>query len=381
MAAARGLLPLDQADMLEALVALRASDNETIAQAAEETLAAQEPETMLGVAASSETAPAVLGYLAARPNMGRAVHEAVTLNALTPDEAIAVLAGTTSDGALLEIITVNQQRLIRAPAIIEAVINNPARTPEAERRARETRREFFEKERGAQQIAEELRARGKTAAAEFIETAESISDPQNFTIDDAWLIAEHIEVSDDEIDDSWLALERIEEFFDETQEERMANVERIISDTRGEGKELHPERLSLIRRVMMMTIKDRIKLGMKGDREARSILIRDTNKVVAMAVIHNPRVSDQEVESIAAMRTVSDEVLRVISMNRAWARSYPIILNLARNPRTPIPSAINILPRIHTKDLQQISQNRNVSEGVRRQAQRLAATRTGQTKH
>lgn len=377
MAAARGLLPLDQADMLEALVALRASENAAIAQAAEETLGAQEPESLLGLASSTETAPSVLGYLAARPNLGRAVHEAVTLNQLTPDEAIALLAGTTPDGELLELITVNQQRLIRAPAIIEAIINNPARTPEAERRVRETRREFFEKERGAQQIAEELRARGQTAAAEFIETAETVADAQSFTVDDAWLIASHIEVTDDEIDDSWLALERIEELFDETEEQRMANLERVINDTRNEGKEVNPERLSLIRRVMMMTVKDRIKLGMKGDREARSILIRDSNKVVAMAVIHNPRITDQEIEAIAAMRTVSDEVLRVIGMNRAWARSYPIILNLARNPRTPIPSAINILPRIHTKDLQQISQNRNVSEAVRRQAHRLAAQRSG----
>jgi hypothetical protein len=157
----------------------------------------------------------------------------------------------------------------------------------------------------------------------------------------------------------------------------MANVERIINDTRSEGNEIQPERISLIRRVMMMTVKDRVKLGMKGDREARSILIRDSNRIVAQAVIHNPRITDQEVESIAAMRTVADEVLRTIAMNRAWARSYPIILNVARNPRTPIPTAINILPRIHNKDLQHISQNRNVSEAVRRQAFRLVATRTG----
>ncbi|MDT4954736.1 MAG: hypothetical protein QOH63_2497 [Acidobacteriota bacterium] len=377
MAAARGLLPLDQADMLEALVALRESDDATIARAAQETLLSQEPETLTSIASSREVAPSVLGYLAARPDIGRAVHEAVTLNARTPDEAIALLAGITSDGALLELITVNQQRLIRAPSIIEAVINNPARTPEAERRVRETRREFFEKERGAQQIAEELRARGQTAAAEFIETAESVSGPEALTIEDAWLIAQHIEVSDVEIDDSWLALERLEELLEESYEQRMANAERVIADARSEGKELLPERISLIRRVMMMTVKDRVKLGLKGDREARAILIRDSNRVVAAAVIHNPRVTDQEIENIASMRTVSDEVLRIISMNRAWARSYPIILNLTRNPRTPVPTAMNILPRIHTKDLQHISQNRNVSEAVRRQAYRLAATRSG----
>ena len=87
---------------------------------------------------------------------------------------------------------------------------------------------------------------------------------------------------------------------------------------------------------MLMKVKDRIKLGMKGDREARSILIRDPNKVVAQAVINNPRITDQEVEAIAAMRTVSDEVLRLIGQNRGWARQYPVIHNLARNPRTPL---------------------------------------------
>jgi hypothetical protein len=377
LAAARGLLPLPQADLLEALVSLRSSDDAEIAGAAEATLEAQEPEAMLSLAKEAETPPSVLSYLATRANAGREVHEAVTMNASTPDEAIASLAGMTPDGALLELIAINQQRLIRAPAIIEAVINNPARTPEAERRVRETRREFFEKERGAQQIAGELRARGKSAAAEFIETAESISAGSAFTAEDAWLIAQHIEVSDTDIDDSWLALDLIEEVFEESPEQRLANAERIIKDVSMEGAEITPERVSLIRRVMLMTVKDRIKLAMKGDREARAILIRDSNKIVATAVIHNPRITEHEIENIAAMRTIADEVLRLIAMNRAWARSYSIIHNLARNPRTPIATAMGILPRIRSKDLQHITQNRNVSEAVRRQAFRLAQARTG----
>ena len=377
LAAARGLLPLPQADLLEALVALRASEDAEIASAAEATLDSQEPDLMLSLAREAETPPAVLGYLATRQSAGREVHEAATLNANTPDEAIALLASSTPDGALLELIAINQQRLIRAPAIIEAVINNPARTPEAERRVRETRREFFEKERGAQQIAEELRARGRTAAAEFMEGSESIEAAGAFSVEDAWLIAEHIEVSDTDIDDSWLALELIEEVFEETAEQRLANAERVIADVSRESTEVTPERISLIRRIMLMTVKDRIKLGMKGDREARAILIRDSNKVVATAVIHNPRITEHEVENIAAMRTVSDEVLRQIAMNRAWARSYPIIYNLARNPRTPIATAMSILPRIRTKDLQHISQNRNVSEAVRRQSYRLSQARSG----
>jgi hypothetical protein len=377
VAAARGLLPLAQADLLEVLVALRASDESEIASAATSTLEAQEPESLLAVASSNDTSPTVLNYLAARSSAGRSVHEAVTLNVNTPDEGIAQLAGATADGSLLELISINQQRLIRAPAIIDAIINNPARTPEAERRARETRVEFFEKERGAQQIIGELRARGLPAAAEFLEASETIGADETFTAEDAWLIASHIEVADADIDDSWLGLERLEEFFEETFEQRAANAERVINETQTENKDLPPERVALIRRIMLMTVKDRVKLAIKGDREARTILIRDSNKVVASAVVHNPRVTENEIEAIAAMRTVSDEVLRLISLNRAWARSYTIIHNLARNPRTPIATAITILTRIRTKDLQQITQNRNVSEAVRRQAYRLLSTRSG----
>ncbi|HEX8145755.1 MAG TPA: hypothetical protein VF591_01025 [Pyrinomonadaceae bacterium] len=376
MAAARGMLPVPQDVMLELLVALRADADEEVARAAEETLAGQDAATLLGVASAQETAPAVLSYLAERPGLAREVQESLALNASTPDEAVAALARVTAEGPVLELVSLNQQRLIRAPAIIDAVLANPARTSEADRRVRETRAEFFEKERGARQVADEMRARGLGAAAEFVESAESFSAEGGLSLDDAWLIAQHIEVSDVDVDDSWLPSERYEELLDETFEQRQAAAERLIAEALGEGgKTAEPERIALIRRIMLMKVKDRMKLGMKGDREARSILIRDPNKVVAQAVINNPRITDHEVEAIAAMRTVADDVLRLIAMNRGWARQYPIIHNLARNPRTPLPTAMSILPRLHTKELKTLGQNRNVSDAVRRQALRLATAR------
>lgn len=378
VAAASGLLPLPQADLLEVLVALAKSDDAGIAEAAAETLDSQTPEDLLIAAKAETAAPSVLRYIATRADAGWEIHEATVLNSSTPDDAIASLAGSVSDGALLELIANNQQRLVRAPAIIDAILGNPARTAEAERRARETRQEFFEKERGVRQIAAELRARGKSAAAEFFEAAELSAAPGDFSVDDAWLIAEHIEVSDAEIDDSWLPTEHYEELFAEDPADYAAHVQRIIQHEKLEGGELSAERVSLIRRIMFMTPRDRLKLAMKGDREARSILIRDSNRVVACAVINNPRITDQEIENIAAMRTVADEALRMIARNRNWARQYAIIHSLARNPRTPIPTALGILPRIRTKDLMTLQQNRNVSEPVRRHAQRLASARSGQ---
>ena len=376
LAAARGLLPLPQADLLEVLVALSDSEDTETAEAAASTLESQENDDLLTAARAADTSAAVLAFIGSMKTTSE-VHEAVILNTNTPDEAIVHLAGSVNEGPLLELIALNQQRLVRSPGIIEAILGNAARSGEAERRALETRREFFEKERGARQIAGELRAQGKTAAAEFFESADLTTATGQLSLEDAWLIAQHIEVSDADLDDSWLPSERYEDLGDEDFAVQQAAVQRIIESERIElGGEITPERISLIRRIMYMNAKDRVKLARKGDREARSILIRDPNRVVASAVINNPRISDQEAENIAAMRTVSDEVLRLMASNRGWARSYSITHNLARNPRTPIPTVINMLPRIRTKDLKNMSENRNISEAVRRQARRLAESRT-----
>jgi hypothetical protein len=375
LAAASGFLPLPQSDLLEVLVVLQDVEDSEIAEAAKETLASQAVDDLLTAAKSSETSPAVLNYLSAFSKDNREIHEAIVLNNRTPDEAIAGLASTTSDSSVLDLIAANQQRLVRFPKIIDAILANSDRSGEAERRARETRQEFFEKERGAQQIAQELRRRGNSAAAEFFENSDLTG---GLSVDEAWLIAQHIEVSDAELDNSWLPTERYEELRMETQEERDANFKRAVESERLEVGELPPERVSLMRQLMFLNARDRMKLAMKGDREARSILIRDSNRMVATAVIHNPRVTDQEVENIAAMRTVADEVLRLIALNRNWARSYPIIHNLVRNPRTPVPTVLSTLPRIRTKDLKNLTQNRNVSEATRRQAQRLSQARSGE---
>ena len=496
MAAARGMLPLPQADLLEILVALTRDEDAELAAAAQATLQAQEPDDLLAAAQADEAAPAVLGYLAGRKDLPLAVYEAVAQNKETPDEAIALMARQTADGSLIELLIINQQRLIRAPSIIDAVLVNPARTPEAERRVKEIQEEFFLKERGAQQrIAEELRAQGKKAAAEFVEellATETVVfvgpdmdvDSDEITDDDLWLLAEYIEVDDEDIDDSWLDWDTLGELLEESDEQRAALLARIAGEIRAEGsllftdkdfkdapslaqrllarqdavsahlyaqfagaargaltqvanaesllnalkeefnlaiqgpslhalklfalvkllpetielleqrpikdelvrlnrllledaypKELAKNPLSIAQRILKMKIKQRVKFAMKGDREARSILIRDSNKIVSGAVIRNPKITAQEIEAIAAMRSVSDEALRLIGMSRAWAQNYSIIHALARNPRTPVAIAMSVLPRLHTRDLRQLANSRNITEGIRRQANRLAMTR------
>ena len=379
-AAAKGALPLPQADLLEVLAQLASDSDQEIAATARQTFAQQNTDDLLAAVSGDEAAPLVLQFVAQSDLFAREIYEAVLTNPKTTDQAIIEFARTATDGSLLELVTLNQQRLIRAPEILDRILANPNSTADAVRRAQETRTEFFEKSRGAQQIVEELRARGQEAAAQFLEQAEFTQDLSDTTTanrlsaEDAWLIAQHIEVPDDEVSDDWLAFGLIEQIYEESEEQRLALAERIIGESVLDG-DAAPERLALIRRVLRMSIKDRVKLGIKGDREARTILIRDSNRIVAAAVMANNRITDQEVEKIAAMRTVPDDVLRTIGQNRTWARNYLIIHNLVRNPRTPLATAMTILPRIQTKDLKAINNNRNVSEGIRKQAFRMLATR------
>ncbi len=383
LAASRGILPLPQNDLLEVLVAFTSKDDAELSENARNTLSSQDTNELGVLLRSNEIAPPILDYFAGQENLPTEIHEAIISNPNTPKKTIVTFARQTNKGELLELISFNQQLLIQTPAIIDAIIANPHRTAEAERRVTETKREFFEKTRGAQQIADEFRAQGKTAAAEFIEQAEFSADLSDtpsdidLSFEDAVFLAEHIEVPDSETDDSWLSLEFIEEFYEETEEQRQLIVNKILGELSSEDDEISSERISVINRIMRMGMKDRVKAAMKGDREFRNILIRDPNRVVAQAVIQNARITDQEVEKISAMRAVPEDVLRQIAINRTWARNYSIAHNLARNPRTPVANVMSILSRLQLRDLNALSKNRNVSDNVRRQAFRLVSARSG----
>ena len=375
LAASRGVLPLPQNDLFEVLVALSGSADTELSENADITLSSMDERLLESSVRSDDIAVGVLDYVSRRDGLAYGIYEGLLVNPKTPPATVEQLAKSTTKSEVLELISLNQQLLIQAPSIIDAILKNPNRSFEAERRASETKREFFEKERGVQQIASELRAQGKEAAAEFIQNAEFTSD--ELSVEDALAIAGMIESTDDDVDDSWLALEYLEEVYEETQADRQLIVDKIIGEMKAEGTDVPSERISIINRIMKMGMKDRAKLAMKGDREARNILIRDPNRVIAQAVVNNPRITEQEVEKIASMRSVSEDILRQIGNNRQWSRHYPVVHNLARNPRTPIANVLSILSRLQLKDLAALSKNRNVSDAVRRQALRLSQARTG----
>lgn len=136
------------------------------------------------------------------------------------------------------------------------------------------------------------------------------------------------------------------------------------------------DELSTTQRIARLNVAQRITMAMKGSREERAVLIRDSNKIVAAAVLSSPKVTETEIEAIAKMASVSEDVLRVIANTRAWMKRYAVMAALARNPKTPVAISMNLLPRLIEKDVKAISADRNVPEVLRISArQKLVLTK------
>ena len=140
-----------------------------------------------------------------------------------------------------------------------------------------------------------------------------------------------------------------------------------------------PPPRSLYAQILTMGIAEKLKLALRGNKDARAILIRDSSKLIRRFVMQNPRLSDAEVIAIARNRSSDDELLRVIIERREWMRNYQVRLALATNPKTPLPVALKLIPTLGERDLRFIAKSRNVSQAVVANARRLllAAGRQG----
>jgi hypothetical protein len=136
-----------------------------------------------------------------------------------------------------------------------------------------------------------------------------------------------------------------------------------LIDESGEGED--EDRMSGTQELAAMNFPQRLRAAMKGTREQRAILIRDPNKMICASVLSSPKVSVPEVESFARMQNVSEDVLRVIGHNRAWLKSYGVVLALTKNPKTPLALSMQLMTRLTTKDLAKLSVDRNVPEALR----------------
>ncbi len=143
-------------------------------------------------------------------------------------------------------------------------------------------------------------------------------------------------------------------------------------------KEYTPElRQNLYQRVLTMNVPQKIRLAMLGNQEARNLLIHDPNKVIQLAVLRSPKITENEVLNVAQQKNVSEDVLLTIVRHKNWVKNYLIKLAIASNPKTPLPISMKLLDHFHDKDLQALSRNKNISSVLARAAARVIIKRSG----
>jgi hypothetical protein len=268
----------------------------------------------------------VLSHLARAFAEDEAKLEMLALNNATDDATIAFLA-TTPFRRIVEIVSGNQDRLLRASEIVEALGTNPL-----------TGRAVIER------ILSFLGVDGVTGGDN--QHAEAAAEPDH--ISDAEAEAALRVVLGDDL--GHLARELVQESDEEVEPDANSNLYGLIQS---------------------MTVMQKIKLARMGNKEARSLLVRDRNKIVAISAISSPKVTRQEVANVAKARNVSDEVLRVIARNREWTRDYQVKLALAMNPKCARPEAMKFVNYLQDRDLRTLMRSKDVPTAISTHARRI----------
>ncbi|MGH9886570.1 MAG: hypothetical protein ACREBE_13630 [bacterium] len=335
--AASGALPLPPSQLLAVLVALTLDPEAGVRDKAFASLRAL-PERVLEPALDGKLHPDVLAACAELFRDSCARLERIALNAAASDETCTYLA-TLPHLRVVEILAQNQVRLLRCSPLVEALGENPLTGMATIDRILH----FLGVERGEMEDPE------PESQGEPVPTP----PPPDPTSEDAPPV--------DLADTSEIPKELIEEIPDELPEEEKQRRSQNIQA-----------------RVGNMTIIERVKLARLGNVDARAVLIRDRNKLVAAAAIRNPKITENEIETFARARNLCDEVMRILAHNRQWTRGYPIKIALAMNPKCPPQSAVKFLNYLTDRDLQSIMRSRDVPGAISVQARRILA-RKGKT--
>jgi len=274
------------------------------------------------------------------------LQETITLNKSADDETVAFQAKLTNK-QLIEIISNNQIRMLRSPFIIDSLSENPMTSASILDRIVK----FMELETRRKPEA------AKPAAGEGMEV-EIEELPEEPAVEGE---LGPVTLEGEQVENAWKQM---------TFHAELLTDKEFHSDSEKEEEEL-----SLSKKIQNMTVAEKIKLALLGNLSARSLLVRDANKLVCSAVLKSPRITEAEIEALSQNKSISEEVIRSIAHGKEWTRNYNIKVNLVNNVKTPVGEALKFLNHLHDKDLAQLSKSKSVSQPVVVAARKLLETR------
>ena len=339
--AAKGALPLPPETLILVWYQLSFETDPDITAAVAETVASFDAGILANLA-SHDFPESVLDWLA-KSTTDETVLEKIILNPKTHDATLMDLAAIASRNTV-DLIAENQVRILRSPEIIEKIYLNPA---------------------ARMATVDKLIALAREHQIEFasLKALQEAMQTKDFVDDKPGLSDEEFEAV--------LAQSSKESAAEKTDSDENLRDLKPIEDTTEESTEEAQHRLTRSQIIDRMNAPQRVRLALMGSREDRSILLRDTRRIVYMSVIKSPKMSLGEVGSIASSKSMPDEIIGYIAQRRDWIRYYPIVVALVNNPKCPLSESVGMMRQLRLNDLKNLQRSKSIPAQLARQAQML----------
>jgi hypothetical protein len=324
--AAGGMIPISPQEVIKALFILSHDRDTEIKKKALTTLVNFSPEILINLI-SGDMPPSIIDFIVRHHKKSHLFYEGAIKNKNTADETIAFLA-TKNQLSLIDIISVNHERLSRSPAIVSALLKNPS-----------------------------VKGVTRQRLMEYI-GGEEIDTP----------VVKEAEES------------HVMDSSEKTPGEDEASREsggKPIGESTGESADTDEEEnldgLSLMQQVQRMSIPEKIKLAQRGSKEARTLLLKDPNRLVVAEVVKSPKITEGEILMLAQSKQSGDEILRLITINREWMKNYAIRHALVTNPKTPVGVSLRVMNTLNKRDLKEIQKSKNIPTVISTNARKILA--------
>jgi hypothetical protein len=351
--AAKGALAMPAPEMIEILVYL-ALHNDVFGEQARLTLAGWDEKSARAMASDLSAPKEVLDYMIAPENV-RPVLLPVLLENVSVSEAALVGLAAAASRENVDLL-LKSARVNMSPGILHTLLANPNLS-------------------GIQ--VETVRAKVAPPESEEVLPGASADPDDVLDADLMAYLTEHAAEIAGEQDKPFHAIGGV---YDEILESEESSAEAAAAGAGGALKSAAANKTflkadvargSALQKISKLDVKGRIQLAMKGSKEERTILVRDGTKVVALAVLESPKVTDGEVEMFASQKNVLETLLRGISMKRRFMKRYTIVRNLVANPRTPLDVSLTLIKNLQANDLKNLAANKDVSDTVRKLAEKM----------
>jgi hypothetical protein len=321
--AAKAMLPMGPKDLVTLLSILLSDSDKEVNNAAQKSLESL-PAHLLLTVLDEDLDPAVIQAVTNIHQKDEAILVMVALNRNTADETMIFLASNAPE-SVANVIAENQTRLMRNPSLLNALKSNPS-------------------------VGKSIIDRVET----FLISTGRIEPKETAGPKPAEIEPPQIKAA--------------------TQEAVSSNEEpAVIGAELKQEKEIvtEAEKESLYKRVQHLNVAEKIKLALLGNKEARDILLKDSNKIVSSTVLKNPRITEDEIVKIVNSRSVVDDILRQVANNKEWLKKYPVKLGMVNNPKTPLTVSMRLLSQLNEKDVQHIAKSKNVSSALAAAAKKM----------